>query len=405
MKNSKTATSLFLQVLIISWGAMAWAQSENLVGNPAREVVDDANNSFIFVFDPEKIKSADEVRGRALGLSKAHGAQIRHVFTNALWGFSATISKQGAARLAANAPFLSYYEPNGVVWAIGKPVAPQKRRKPGSGGGGETSEPPQVTPEGIERVGGPVNSAGHAWIIDTGIDLNNADLKVGPGANFVPRGKNSTNDGNGHGTHVAGTIAAIDNEIGVVGVAAGATVHPIRVLNNSGSGTIDGVVAGVDYVAGIAKPEDCVNLSLGASGHFDSLHAAISNAADSGLRFAIAAGNSSAPAEGFEPAHIEHPNVFVISAVDSNDAFAGFSNYGNPPVDFAAPGVDIVSTKRGGGVTTLSGTSMAAPHVCGVLMVLSSSSNTPDTPYPVSVATGDPDNSDDLPIASIVPGN
>jgi subtilisin family serine protease len=398
MRNSKTAISLFLQVLIISWGAMAWAQNGNPVGNPAREVLDDANNSFIFVFDPAKIKSADEVRGRALGLSKAHGAQVRHVFTNALWGFSATISKQGAERLAANAPFLAYYEPNGVAWAIGKPVAPQKRRKPGSGGGGETTEPAEVIPAGILRVGGPVNSTGQAWIIDTGIDLSNADLNVGSGANFVLRGKNSANDGNGHGTHVAGTIAAIDNEIGVVGVAAGATVHPIRVLNNSGSGTIDGVVAGIDYVAGQARPEDCVNLSLGASGHFDSLHDAIYSAAYGdpvnnvpGLRFAIAAGNSSADAKGFEPAHIEHANVFTVSAVDANDAFASFSNFGSP-VDFAAPGVGILSTKRGGGVTTLSGTSMAAPHVCGVLLL----SNTQNAD---GVASGDPDSNPD-PIAS-----
>ncbi len=84
---------------------MAWAQIGNPVGNPTREVVDDANNSFIFVFDPAKIKSADKVRGRALGLTREHGAQIRHVFTNALWGFSATISKQATERLAANAPF------------------------------------------------------------------------------------------------------------------------------------------------------------------------------------------------------------------------------------------------------------------------------------------------------------
>lgn len=408
MRNSKTAISLFLQLLIISWGTIAWAQNGNPVGNPAREVVDDANNSFIFVFDPAKIKSADEVRGRALGLSKAHGAQVRHVFTNALWGFSATISKQGAERLAANAPFLAYYEPNGVAWAIGRPAESQKRKNPRSGGGGETTEPAEeVIPAGILRVGGPVIIDGNdpaspsAWIIDTGIDLSNADLNVGSGANFVLRGKDSANDGNGHGTHIAGTIAAIaNNNIGVAGVAAGATVHPVRVLNNSGSGTIDGVVAGIDYVAGRAGPEDCVNLSLGASGHFKSLHDAIYSAAFGdpdnnvpGLRFAIAAGNSAADAKNFEPAHInEHPNVFTVSAVDASDTFAWFSNFGKTTVDFAAPGVDIVSTQRGGGVTTLSGTSMAAPHVCGVLLLTS-------TPNSGGDAIGDPDGKPD-PIAS-----
>ena len=392
MMNLKTPIALFLQVLVICWGTMVWAQNGNLVGNSARDVVDEANNSFIFVFDPAKVKSASEVRGKALGLAKEHGAQIRHIFNTVLWGFSATMSKQAAERLAANTPFLSYYEPNGVAWAIGRPVEPQKRGKPGSGG---TSEPPQVTPEGIARVGGPVNSdgTGSAWIIDTGIDLSHPDLNVGSGANFVLRGKNSPNDGHGHGTHVAGTIAAIDNSIDVVGVVAGATVHPIRVLNNSGGGTIDGVVAGVNYVAQHANPGDCVNLSLGASGHFQSLHDAIHSAAEvQGLRFAIAAGNSSDSADNFEPAHIEHNNVYTVSAVDANDSFAWFSNYNNPPVDFAAPGVDILSTKKGGGVTTLSGTSMAAPHVCGVLLLRGS-------PNTDGFAVDDPDGNPD-PIAS-----
>lgn len=403
MTNLKTPIALFLQLLILCWGTMAWAQNGNLVGNSARDVVDEANNSFIFVFDPAKIKSASEVPGKALGLAKEHGAQIRHIFNTVLWGFSATMSKQAAERLAANTPFLAYYEPNGVVWAIGRPVESQKRGKPGSGG---TTEPLQVTPYGIDRVEGPVTvnsdepGSGSAWVIDTGIDLSHPDLNVGSGANFILRGKNSPNDGHGHGTHVAGTIAAIDNAIDVVGVAAGATVHPIRVLNNSGSGTIDGVVAGVNYVARKenAKPQDCVNLSLGASGHFQSLHDAIYSAADvQGLRFAIAAGNSSADATGFEPAHIEHENVFTVSAVDSSGTFAWFSNFGSPvdgsPVDFAAPGVDILSTKKGGGVTALSGTSMAAPHVCGVLLLRGS-------PGTKGFAEGDPDGIPD-PIANV----
>ena len=177
-------------------------------------------------------------------------------------------------------------------------------------------------------------------------------------------------------------------------MAAGATVYPIRVLNNSGSGTIDGVIAGIDYVARNAGPGDCVNMSLGARGEFQSLRDAVFTAAEKqGLRFAIAAGNSAAHAGGFVPANVDHPNVFTVSAVDVDDNFASFSNYGNPPVDFAAPGVNIISTKRGGGVTTLSGTSMAAPHVCGVLLVLDSPPNI------VGYALDDPDGVAD-PIAS-----
>ena len=384
---------MWLGIIFLVSGTTLWAQTDDLVQNPARDAVEEAQNSYIFVFDPAKLKSADEVRGRALGLAKAHGAQVRHIFNAAIWGFSATLPKQAAERLAAQTPFISYFEPNGVVWAIGRPVAPNKRPK-NSPGSGDTSEPPQVTPYGITRVGGASNGAGlNAWVIDTGIDLDHPDLNVGSGANFILWGKNSPDDGNGHGTHVAGTIAARDNAIDVVGVAAGATVHPIRVLNNSGSGTIDGVVAGIDYVARNGSSGDCANLSLGAKGHFQSLHDAIYSAAQlQGIRFAIAAGNETSAAGNFEPAHVEHANVHTVSAVDGSDTFAWFSNYGNPPVDFAAPGVGVLSTKKGGGVTTLSGTSMAAPHVCGLLLLNGS-------PGTNGFAIDDPDGNPD-PIAS-----
>ncbi len=97
------------------------------------------------------------------------------------------------------------------------------------------------------------------------------------------------------------------------------------------------------------------------------MHDAIAHAAGLGIRFSLVAGNASSDAAGFEPAHIDAENVYTISAIDSNDLFASFSNWGDP-VDFAAPGVAILSTRLGGGVTTMSGTSMAAPHVCGILL-------------------------------------
>jgi len=367
---------------------MVWSQKPIQV--PGQAVIEEAQGSYIFVFDPEQVGRAD-VPGLARGLTQQHGGGLRHVFTPAIQGFSANISAKGAEQLAENNPLIQYYEPNGVVWAIDRPaVNPNKKPKgtPGKGENSTSSEPPQVTPPGITRVGGPGDgSIFHVWVIDTGIDLNHPDLNVGSGANFIFQGKNSPNDGNGHGTHVAGTIAAIDNEIDVVGVAAGAMVHPVRVLNNSGSGTVDGVVAGVDWVAINASSGDCANMSLGGSGHWDSLHDAILEAADSGIRFAIAAGNSGANANNYEPAHIEHPNVYTVSAVNSSDEFASFSNWGDP-VDYAAPGVYILSTKKGGGVTTMSGTSMAAPHVCGVLTLVT-------TPGSDGTAKNDPDGNPD----------
>ncbi|AZT83622.1 S8 family peptidase [Marinobacter sp. NP-4(2019)] len=348
---------LFIAIVLALTGTLAQAQAD-LSENPVRANLEDARSSYIFVFQTGV--AVGQVEPLARRLVQTEGGQLRHTFSTVLRGFSAHLPAPAAARLAQS-PLVAYYEPNGVVWAIAKP--------PWAGGGGDDTSSTQVTPWGITRVGGPKDGTSlHAWVIDTGIDLEHADLNVGSGANFVLRGKNSPDDGHGHGTHVAGTIAAIDNSIDVVGVAAGATVHPIRVLDNSGSGTVDGVVAGVDYVAAHASVGDCANMSLGASGHFQSLHDAVANAAGQGIYFAVAAGNDSADASDYEPAHVEHMNVFTQSAIDSSDVFAGFSNYGNPPVDFAAPGVSVLSTKKGGGTTKMSGTSMATPHVCGLLL-------------------------------------
>ncbi len=230
-------------------------------------------------------------------------------------------------------------------------------------------------------------------MIDTGIDYNHADLNVDTvrAANFVTRGKSSASDGNGHGTHVAGTIAAIDNGIDVVGVAAGATVVPVRVLDNSGSGFYSWVIAGIDHVAEFASPGDVANMSLGG-GASTSVDNAVINAASQGVLFALAAGNDSMHAANSSPARANHPNIFTVSATDSSDNFAWFSNYGNPPVDFAAPGVSINSTAKGGGTVVYSGTSMAAPHVAGLLLLKGTNLATDGT------ASNDRDNNPD-PIA------
>lgn len=370
--------------LVLAVGALPVRAAPLAQVSPPAEVVEDARGSYIFVFD-DTVPPRD-IPERAQALLRAEGAQPRQVFNTAIRGFSANLPPQAAARIAAQ-DGIAYYEPNGVAFIIAPPVEPAKPGNRG-GGPGPAAEPPQETPWGVTRVGGPRLAGGRrAWVIDTGIDLDHPDLRVGAGKSFA--GGKSADDGNGHGTHVAGTIAALDNDIDVVGVAAGATVHPVRVLGNSGFGTIDAVVAGVDYVAANASEGDCANLSLGASGHFQSLHDAVLATAKepseggAGVRFALAAGNETAHAGGFEPAHVEHANVYTVSAIGSLDLFAFFSNYGNPPVDFAAPGVDILSTRRGGGVTTMSGTSMAAPHVCGILLFGAPEAN--------GAAVGDPD--------------
>ena len=262
----------------------------------------------------------------------------------------------------------------------------QKGGKPGGG----SNQPAQSTPWGITKVGGVGDGTGKtAWIIDTGIDLDHPDLRVDAarGISVFTSGRDTTpDDSNGHGTHVAGTVAALNNGIGVVGVAAGATVVPVKVLSSSGSGSNSGVIAGVDYVAANAKSGDVANMSLGG-GVSTALDNAVLSAAGKGVKFAIAAGNSSADANTSSPARVNHANVFTVSAHNSSDVFASFSNFGNPPIDYCAPGVSIPSTWKDGGYNTISGTSMAAPHVCGILLL-----------GPVRTrgsVTGDPDGSPD----------
>ena len=236
-----------------------------------------------------------------------------------------------------------------------------------------TSLSSQTTPWGISRVAGPLNGSGkRAWILDTGIDLNHSDLVISTQHNisFIP-GENA-NDLNGHGTHVAGILAARDNGIDVVGVAAGATVVSVKVLDQNREGTTDSVVDGVEHVVANASTNDIINMSLGAVDPDEVITAvdqAVENAADMGFRFVIAAGNDEIHANNVTPARVVHNNVWTISATNSNNQFASFSNFGNPPIRFAAPGVNVLSLNNGGGTTTDSGTSMSAPHVAGILLV------------------------------------
>lgn len=346
-------------------GAMGIHQVHAMEVSVDKEMMNEAAGSYIVTY--KSSVGVAEVGRISNQIALKHSASIRHVYKHAIKGFSATMSPQAMKRIAAN-PNVAYVEKNGIAWASVMPTNMGQNVKLYKGGP-TTSEPPQQIPYGISRSGGPLDGTGkHAWVIDTGIDSSHPDLNVGIGQSFLSRGPKTTEDESGHGTHVAGTIAALDNDIGVIGVAANATVHPVKVLDRRGSGTIDGVIAGVDYVAQQASPGDVANMSLGALGHYQSLHDAVLGAADKGVYFAIAAGNDSDDANRYEPAHVEHPNIYTVSAVEVHDIFASFSNYMNPPVDFAAHGVGVLSTKAGGGVVSYSGTSMASPHVAGLLL-------------------------------------
>jgi subtilisin family serine protease len=232
----------------------------------------------------------------------------------------------------------------------------------------------QVTPWGITRVNGGANYGGNnvAFVVDSGVDLDHPDLNVDASRAFNAftsgRDAKSADDRNGHGTHVAGTIGAINNSIGVIGVAAGVTIIPVKVLDSRGSGAYSGVIAGVDYVAANGNAGDVANLSLGGPISV-ALENAISAAAQSGVKFVLAAGNEAQDANNVSPARVNGNNIYTISASDVNDNFANFSNFGNPPVDYCEPGVNIYSTYKGGGYSSLSGTSMASPHAAGLLLL------------------------------------
>lgn len=358
----------------MTFAAPAQAQAQPAAGTKIA-------GSYICVLNAREVTRAD-VRSEANRMANSVGGQVTRTYTRALRGFAANMSAQAADQMRRLNPSIAYCEQDQVVSIV-------QRGKPGGGG---STQPPQETPWGIARVkGGAAGTFKTAWVIDTGIDLNHPDLNVdvARSANFVAR-DSSPEDLNGHGSHVAGTIAAIDNAIGVIGVAPGATVVAVRVLDRRGSGTTSGVIAGIDYVAANGAAGDVANMSLGG-GVSTALDQAVVNAAAGGIRFALAAGNESDDANNHSPARANGANVFTVSAFANGDNWASFSNFGNPPVDFAEPGVSIKSTWKDGGYNTISGTSMATPHLAGILLQRGTSA-----PLSGGTVNGDPDSNPDV---------
>lgn len=257
--------------------------------------------------------------------------------------------------------------------------------------GDTTSASGETLPWGVKAVwnGLDVSSKGNigigstVFVIDSGVLDTTGDLNLNStwSKSFIA-GESAFSDGVGHGTHVAGTIAALVNGKGVVGVAPGAQVVSLKVFGNSGGGaTITSIINAINYAVGVIntngldRSKVVINMSLGG-GLSSSLSNAILNAANQGIRFAIAAGNSGQDVDGFSPADAgDHPNVYTVSAVDSTYTMASWSNWDRldasdavDDVDVAAPGVGVLSYFQGGQLAYLSGTSMAAPHVAGLLL-------------------------------------
>jgi aqualysin 1 len=283
------------------------------------------------------------------------------VYSAALRGFAGDLTLD-QIRTLKDDPRIAAIVPDGIATI-------NQGNRPGGGGGGGG----QVLPWGIKRIGADQSStkAGdgqgeisnvHVYIIDSGADADHADLNVVNHVNFAG-GPNK--DCNGHGTHVAGTVAARDNTIDVVGVAPGAPITGVKVLGCGGSGSWSGVISGIDWVTADAAGKRAIaNMSLGGGAN-DAVDAAVKKSADSGVFYAVAAGNDGANACNYSPARAgTHNGVMTVAATASNDSETSWSNYGSC-VDIWAPGASILSTKSGGGTTTMSGTSMASPHVGG----------------------------------------
>jgi len=222
----------------------------------------------------------------------------------------------------------------------------------------------------VSKVGYGDGRGKTAWIIDTGIDFDHPDLNVDQtrSKSFLPD-ITSPDDENGHGSHVAGIIGAKNNNIGVLGIAADATLVSLRVLDKDGNGTLSSIIQALSYVSANAKAGDVVNMSVGEDEVSDALDQQVQSIAAKGIFVAIAAGNDSKPADQFSPGRANGDNIYTVSAIDSLDHFASFSNYGNDVVDFAAPGVRIQSTYKDGLYAKMSGTSMATPHLAGLLLL------------------------------------
>ena len=252
---------------------------------------------------------------------------------------------------------------------------------------------PRLVTWNINRIGYGNGIGKTAWIIDSGIDFNHPDLTVDQtrSRSFV-EGQTSADDQNGHGTHVAGIIGAKNNTIGVLGVASGASLVALKVLDKDGEGNLSYIIQALAYINTVADVGDVVNMSVGGESASAILDQQVKNTAARGVYFAIAAGNDNQLANLNSPARVNASNVYTVSAIDSLDNFASFSNYGNDVVDFAAPGVRILSTWMDNKYAYASGTSMAAPHVAGLLLLrgrdITSSGvakNDPDsTPDPIA---------------------
>lgn len=371
--------ALGMALLVLSPG-MARAQSPG----------DIAPDRYIVQLTPDSTDDAAKVAER-------HGLKPLHIYRHAARGFSAMVPP-GLVRQLANDPAVAALIPDRVVGIVAG--------KKGGPGGGSAA---QVVPKGVQRIGAQPGATAYTGsgvgvaIVDTGIDFNHVDLSVSP-TQFSAHG-GSAQDDNGHGTHVSGIVAARNNTVNVVGVAPEATLYAVKVLSASGSGYDSDIMAGLDWIAAngatLLPAIKVANLSLGRPGSLNdnpALRQVVQSLYSLGVTVVVAAGNDPA-AEVRQMVPATYPEVIAVASTTAAqgtsatslapiaaDTASYFTTDGRMDalgigVTISAPGEDaenilkgyrlqsvgILSTKLGGGTTRMSGTSMAAPHVTGVV--------------------------------------
>jgi subtilisin family serine protease len=343
------------------------------------------DGNYIIIFQP----GTKNPKKLAQDLTEENDGKLKYTYEHAIKGFAANLNENKIDGLRRNPNVLSIEKDSTVVAETTQSSA--------------TWGLDRIDQRSLPRDNSYTytfdGSGIHAYIIDTGIRLTHQEFtgRMGNGYDAVTSG-GSASDCHGHGTHVAGTVAGT-----TYGVAKRATVHPVRVLNCSGSGTTSGVIAGIDWVRANATKPAVVNMSLGG-GASSALDTAVRNAIASGITFSIAAGNDNANACNYSPARVAE--AITVGSTTSSDSRSSFSNYGTC-LDLFAPGSSITSawTSSDTSTNTISGTSMAAPHTAGVaaLILDESPSSSPaqvrdkmiaavTTGKIVSVGSGSPNN-------------
>jgi subtilisin family serine protease len=318
------------------------------------EVEDPIPNQYIVVMKPARVAAAGAARRQAVqALATDFDVQDMRIFDVSLPGFGCSISAEKAAEIARD-PRVAFVQQDGR-----KQVTPLAAPESDAVWGLDRTDQRDLPLDGVYEPGA-TGVGVHLYILDTGVDSDHDEFtgRMGECFSAHPDGFGCEDD-HGHGTHVAGSAGGTE-----FGIAKEVTLHAVRVLQN-GTGADSDVIEGIDWVTAHAQENgwpSAANMSLGGSPS-DALDLAVCNSIAAGVSYAIASGNDDANACNFSPGRILQS--ISVGATDKNDRRASFSNKG-VCVDVFGPGLNIVSARRNGGSTTMSGTSMASPHVAGV---------------------------------------